>query len=201
MYVPYGMYKRVAVVTHVSDEKSIETEDGDGKLKIQVKHTFVLNFFSLPLFFFLSLSTERSYRNTHTHSLSPVFAFPRPYRILHYINKSFLFGRREKKAESSYWRRKMIRKKKIKNKHCPHSNNSNSSSGNKNIIINQVLVQKYPPIRPAGRIRSDQRHEETDIDKRQNKTGGFRSHTQKKSPQSTFFRPKNFPVGDCMNHI
>lgn len=42
---------------------------------------------------------------------------------------------------------------------------------------------------------------ETDIDKRQNKTGGFRSHTKKKSPQSTFFRPKNFPVGDCMNHI
>lgn len=45
----------------------------------------------------------------------------------------------------------MIRKK-IKNKHCPHSN---SSSGNNNIIINQVLVQKYPPIRPAGQIRSE----------------------------------------------
>lgn len=31
MYVPYGMYERVAVVTHVSDEKSIETEDGRRK--------------------------------------------------------------------------------------------------------------------------------------------------------------------------
>lgn len=71
MYVPYGMYERVAVVTHVSDEKSIETEDVDGKLKIQVKHTFVLNFFSLSLSltFFLFLSTERSYL-THTHTLS-----------------------------------------------------------------------------------------------------------------------------------
>lgn len=68
MYVPYGMYKRVAVVTHVSDEKSIETEDGDGKLKIQVKHTFVLNFFSLSLSLSLSPSTERSYL-THTLSL------------------------------------------------------------------------------------------------------------------------------------
>lgn len=31
----YLMYKKVAVVTHVSDEKSIETEDGDGKLKFK----------------------------------------------------------------------------------------------------------------------------------------------------------------------
>lgn len=66
----------------------------------------------------------------------------------------------------------MIRKK-IKNKHCPHSN---SSSGNNNIIINQVLVQKYLLYGPPD--GSDQRHKETDIDKRQNKTGGFRSHTK-----------------------
>lgn len=53
----YKEHKKVAVVTHVSDEKSIETEDGDGKLKFQVKHTFVLNFFPLSLSLFLS--TER----------------------------------------------------------------------------------------------------------------------------------------------
>lgn len=93
MYVPYGMYERVAVVTHVSDEKSIETEDVDGKLKIQVKHTFVLNFFfsvSLSLFLPLSLhGAELPY--THTLSLSCLCipaALPNP----HYKNKSFLFG-------------------------------------------------------------------------------------------------------------
>lgn len=96
MYVPYGMYERVAVVTHVSDEKSIETEDVDGKLKIQVKHTFVLNFFfSLSLSHILPLSlhgAELPY--THTHSLSPVFAFPRPYRIHTIKTKaSFLVGK------------------------------------------------------------------------------------------------------------
>lgn len=94
----YKEHKKVAVVTHVSDEKSIETEDVDGKLKIQVKHTFVLNFFSVSLFFFLFLSTERSYlTHTHTHSLSCLCipaALPNP----HYKNKSFLFGRK-KKAE------------------------------------------------------------------------------------------------------
>lgn len=90
----YKEHKKVAVVTHVSDEKSIETEDGDGKLKIQVKHTFVLNFFSLSLSFSSSFS-PRSGATLHTHSLSPVFAFPRPYRI-HTINKSFLFGRKIK---------------------------------------------------------------------------------------------------------
>lgn len=42
--------------------------------------------------------------------------------------------------------------KKIKNKHCPHSN---SSSGNNNIIINQVLVQKYLLYGPPGQIRSE----------------------------------------------
>lgn len=92
----YLMYERVAVVTHVSDEKSIETEDVDGKLKIQVKHTFVLNFFfSLSLSLFLPLSlhgAELPY--THTHSLSPVFAFPRPYRIHTIKTKaSFLVGK------------------------------------------------------------------------------------------------------------
>lgn len=68
----YLMYKKVAVVTHVSDEKSIETEDGDGKLKIQVKHTFVLNFFSLCLSLFLPLSlygAELPYTYIHTLSL------------------------------------------------------------------------------------------------------------------------------------
>lgn len=92
MYVPYGMYKRVAVVTHVSDEKSIETEDGDGKLKFQVKHTFVLNFFSLSLFLSLSLhGAEVATLHTHTLSLSCLCipaALPNP----HYKNKSFLFG-------------------------------------------------------------------------------------------------------------
>lgn len=91
----YKEHKKVAVVTHVSDEKSIETEDGDGKLKIQVKHTFVLNFFSLSLTHILPLSlygAELPY--THTLSLSPVFAFPRPYRI-HIIKTkaSFLVGK------------------------------------------------------------------------------------------------------------
>lgn len=65
----YLMYKKVAVVTHVSDEKSIETEDGDGKLKIQVKHTFVLNFFSLSLFLTLSLHGAEEVPYTHTLSL------------------------------------------------------------------------------------------------------------------------------------
>lgn len=92
MYVPYGMYERVAVVTHVSDEKSIETEDVDGKLKIQVKHTFVLNFF-LSLFLSLPLSLHGAELPTvtHTHSLSCLCipaALPNP----HYKNKSFLFG-------------------------------------------------------------------------------------------------------------
>lgn len=31
----YKEHKKVAVVTHVSDEKSIETEDVDGKLKFK----------------------------------------------------------------------------------------------------------------------------------------------------------------------
>lgn len=63
----YKEHKKVAVVTHVSDEKSIETEDVDGKLKIQVKHTFVLNFFPLSL----SLSfSPRSGATLHTHTLS-----------------------------------------------------------------------------------------------------------------------------------
>lgn len=88
------MYKRVAVVTHVSDEKSIETEDGDGKLKIQVKHTFVLNFFSLSLSFPSSFSPRSGGGTLHTHSLSPVFAFPRPYRIHTIKTKaSFLVGK------------------------------------------------------------------------------------------------------------
>lgn len=67
----YKEHKKVAVVTHVSDEKSIETEDGDGKLKIQVKHkvpSYSTFFLSVSLFFFLFLSTERSYL-THTLSL------------------------------------------------------------------------------------------------------------------------------------
>lgn len=91
MYVPYGMYKRVAVVTHVSDEKSIETEDEDGKLKIQVKHTFVLTFFSLSLFLPLSLHGAEEVPYTHTLSLSCLCipaALPNP----HYKNKSFLCG-------------------------------------------------------------------------------------------------------------
>lgn len=92
MYVPHGMYERVAVVTHESDEKSIETEDVDGKLKIQVKHTFVLNFFSLSLFLPLSLhGAELPY--THTLSLSCLCipaALPNP----HYKTKaSFLVGK------------------------------------------------------------------------------------------------------------
>lgn len=66
----YLMYKRVAVVTHVSDEKSIETEDVDGKLKIQVKHTFVLNFFSLCLSLFLPLSLYGAEEVPYTHTLS-----------------------------------------------------------------------------------------------------------------------------------
>lgn len=65
----YKEHKKVAVVTHVSDEKSIETEDVDGKLKIQVKHTFVLNFFSLSLSFSSSFS-PRSGATLHTHTLS-----------------------------------------------------------------------------------------------------------------------------------
>lgn len=94
----YKEHKKVAVVTHVSDEKSIETEDVDGKLKIQVKHTFVLNFFSLSLFLPHSLhGAELPY--THTHSLSPVFAFPRPYRI-HTIKTKASFLAEEKKRPS-----------------------------------------------------------------------------------------------------
>lgn len=86
----YKEHKKVAVVTHVSDEKSIETEDVDGKLKIQVKHTFVLNFFlSLSLSHSSSFS-PRSGATLHTHSLSPVFAFPRPYRI-HTIKQKLPF--------------------------------------------------------------------------------------------------------------
>lgn len=66
----YLEYERVAVVTHVSDEKSIETEDGDGKLK-NSSETYLRTqlFFSVSLFFFLILSTERSYL-THTRTLS-----------------------------------------------------------------------------------------------------------------------------------
>lgn len=108
MYVPYGMYKRVAVVTHVSDEKSIKTEHGDGKLKIQVKHTFVLNFFSLSS----SFSPRSGATLTHTLSLSCLCipaALPNP----HYKQK-LPFWWENKKAESSYWRRNMIRKKKLK---------------------------------------------------------------------------------------
>lgn len=79
----------------------------------------------------------------------------------------------------------------------------NSSSGNNNIIINQVLVQKYPPIRPAGtdQIRDirryllrDRHRQETEQDRR------FQITHKIKSPQSTF-SSQNFPVGDCMNHI
>lgn len=73
----YLMYERVAVVTHVSDEKSIETEDVDGKLKIQVKHTFVLNFFSLSL----SLSLHGA-ELPYTHTLSCLCipaALPNPH--------------------------------------------------------------------------------------------------------------------------
>lgn len=67
----YKEHKKVAVVTHVSDEKSIETEDVDGKLKIQVKHTFVLNFFSLSLSFSSSFSLRSGATlHTHTHTLS-----------------------------------------------------------------------------------------------------------------------------------
>lgn len=69
MYVPYGMYERVAVVTHVSDEKSIETEDGDGKLK-NSSETYLRTQLFLSLFFFLFLSTERRRYLTHTYTLS-----------------------------------------------------------------------------------------------------------------------------------
>lgn len=83
----YLMYKKVAVVTHVSDEKSIETEDGDGKLKIQVKHTFVLNFFfSLSLFLPHSLHGAEELPYTHTLScLCIPAALPNP----HYKTKAF----------------------------------------------------------------------------------------------------------------
>lgn len=76
--------------------------------------------------------------------------------------------------------------KKIKNKHCPHSN---SSSGNKNNNKSGTCAE-VPPIRPAGRIRSDQRHkrdrhrQETEQDRR------FQITHTKKSPH---FRPKSFP--------
>lgn len=60
-------------------------------------------------------------------------------------------------------------------------------------------MQKYLLYGPPD--GSDQiRDIETDIDKRQNKTGGFRSHTHKKKSTIHIFVPKNFPVGDCMNH-
>lgn len=49
----------------------------------------------------------------------------------------------------------MIRKEKLKINIVHTATTEHSSSGNNNIIINQVLVQKYPPIRPAGRIRSE----------------------------------------------
>lgn len=92
----YLMYERVAVVTHVSDEKSIKTEDVDGKLKIQVKHTYLRTqlFFSVSLFLSLPLHGAEEVPYTHTHSLSPVFAFPRPYRIHTIKTKaSFLVGK------------------------------------------------------------------------------------------------------------
>lgn len=92
MYVPYGMYERVAVVTHVSDEKSIETEDVDGKLKIQVKHTFVLNFFSFSL---PSSLSPRSGATLHTHTLSlSCLCIPAALPNPHYKTKaSFLVGK------------------------------------------------------------------------------------------------------------
>lgn len=105
MYVPYGMYKRVAVVTHVSDEKSIETEDGDGKLK-NSSETYLRTqlFFSLSHILPHSLHGAEEVPYTHTLSLSCLCipaALPNP----HYKQK-LPFWWENKKAESSYWRRK-----------------------------------------------------------------------------------------------
>lgn len=81
------MYKRVAVVTHVSDEKSIETEDGDGKLKNSSETYLRTQLFFLPL----SFSPRSGGATLHTHSLS-CLCIPAALPNLHYINKSFLFG-------------------------------------------------------------------------------------------------------------
>lgn len=90
----YKEHKKVAVVTHVSDEKSIETEDGRRQVE-NSSETYLRTqlFLSVSLFLSLSLplhgAEEVPY--THTHSLSCLCipaALPNP----HYKNKSFLFG-------------------------------------------------------------------------------------------------------------
>lgn len=66
----YLMYERVAVVTHVSDEKSIETEDGRRQVE-NSSETYLRTqlFFSVSLFLSHSLHGAEEVPYTHTLSL------------------------------------------------------------------------------------------------------------------------------------